>query len=137
MVSNGSEKAKLLPMKRETSKSIFTLLPDNIIQIECKPDTVMDLEDGRLSTKIVGELTNGQTLPMLCDLTNVIKMSRDCREHFAGAEHARVFSKCALIIKSPISRIIGNFFLGANKPIRPTRLFNDREKGLLWLKEIE
>jgi hypothetical protein len=33
------------------------------------------------------------------------------------------------------NKIIGNFFLGANKPIRPTRLFTDVPEGLRWLKE--
>ena len=123
-------------MKRETEKIIFSLRPDNIIQIECKPNTTMGLEEGQLSTKVVAELlANGEPLPMLCDLTNVVKMTRECRQHFAGPAHAEVFTKCALIIVSPISRIIGNFFIGANKPVRPTRLFNDKEKGLQWLRE--
>lgn len=122
-------------MTRDTEKITFELTPEKIIHIECKPNTIMGIDEGKLSTQIVGELTNHQPLPMLCDLTNVVKMTRECREHFAGPLHAKVFSKCALIIKSPISRIIGNFFLGANKPLRPTRLFNEVDKGLEWLKE--
>jgi len=124
-----------ITMNIETEKIVFTLRPDNIIHIECKPNTIMTLEEGKLSTQTVGKLTHNQPLPMLCDLTHVVKMTQDCRNHFAGAEHAAVFSKCALIIKNPVSRIIGNFFLGANKPLRPTRLFTDPEKGLEWLKE--
>jgi hypothetical protein len=62
-------------------------------------------------------------------------MTQECRRHFAGPEHAAVFSRCALIVTSPISKIIGNFFLGANKPLRPTRLFTDVEEGLQWLKK--
>ena len=122
-------------MNIETEKIIFTLRPDNIVQIECKANTVMTLEEGKLSTRKIAELIQSNPLPLLCDLTNVVKMTHDCRNHFAGAEHAEVFSKCALIIKSPISRIIGNIFLGANKPLRPTRLFNDLDKGLDWLRE--
>lgn len=121
--------------KRETDFIDFTLRPDGIMHIECKPNTVMTLEEGKLSTRVMSEINHHQPKPLLCDLTNVIKMTRECRHHFAGPEHAAVFTKCALIIVSPISRIIGNFFLGANKPLRPTRLFNDVEKGIQWLKE--
>lgn len=121
-------------MRHDTEKIKFVLRPDNIVLIECKPNTVMTLEEGRVSTKVVGEFINGNPLPLLCDLTNVVKMTQDCRNHFAGPEHAKVFSKCALVVTSPLSKIIGNFFLGANKPLRPTRLFNNKDEGLKWLK---
>jgi len=122
-------------MHRETKKIKFTLSPDNILYTECVPNTVMTLEDGKESTRISAEMVNYQPLPLLCDLTNVVKMSHECRKHFAGEEHAATFSKCALIVTSPVSRIIGNFFLGLNKPLKPTRLFTNKEEGLKWLKE--
>ena len=122
-------------MQRETKKIKFRLGPDNILYTECFPNTVMTLEDGKESTRISAEMVNYQPLPLLCDLTNVVKMSRECRKHFAGAEHAAIFSKCALIVTSPVSKIIGNFFLGANKPLKPTRLFTSKEEGLKWLKK--
>jgi len=122
-------------MERVTEKIKFTLRPDSIMQIECTPNTFMSLDEGRLSTQVVGEMTGGKPLPLLCDLTNVVKMDQACRKHFAGPEHAAVFTNCALIVTSPISKIIGNFFLGANKPLRPTRLFTSVEDGLKWLKK--
>lgn len=95
----------------------------------------MTLEDGEESTKISAEMVNYQPLPLLCDLTNVVKMTQECRRHFAGEEHAATFSKCALIVTNPISKLIGNFFLGLNKPLKPTRLFTSKEEGLKWLKQ--
>lgn len=122
-------------MSQEVHSIKFTLRPEGIVQIECEPNTIMTLELGRYSTLKIGELINGNPKPLLCDLTNVVKMSQDCRKYFAGKEHAAVFTKCALIVTSPFSKIIGNFFLGANKPIKPTRLFNDADQGLMWLKD--
>jgi hypothetical protein len=95
----------------------------------------MTLEDGKESTRISAEMVNHTPRPLLCDLTNVVKMTQDCRRHFAGPEHAKTFSKAALIVTSPISRIIGNFFLGLNKPLKPTRLFTNKGDALVWLKE--
>jgi len=120
-------------MHRETDKIKFTLGEDDVLYIECAPNTKMTLEEARESTRIGGELINFIPRPLLCDLTNVVRMNQACRNHFAGPEHAVIFTKCALIVTSPISRIIGNFFLGANKPIKPTRLFNNREEALKWL----
>ncbi len=122
-------------MYRENEKIKFTLRPDNILHTECFPNTVMTIEDGKESTRISAEMVNYEPLPLLCDLTNVVKMSQECRTHFAGEEHAKTFSKCALIVTNPISKIIGNFFLGLNKPLKPTRLFTNKEEGLKWLKQ--
>ncbi|MBA4056263.1 MAG: STAS/SEC14 domain-containing protein [Marivirga sp.] len=121
-------------MHRETDKILFTLGADDILYIECQPNTKMTIKEAKESTLIGGELLNHTPHPLLCDLTNVTKMTHECRKHFAGSEHAAIFSKCALIVTSPISRVIGNFFLGANKPIKPTRLFTSKEEGLKWLK---
>jgi hypothetical protein len=120
--------------QQEIDKIKFTLGDDDILYIECKPNTVMTLAEAKSSTRIGGEMIKNRPRPLLCDLTNVVKMNHACRRHFAGKEHAEIFSKCALIVTSPVSRIIGNFFLGANKPLKPTRLFTSKEEGLAWLK---
>ena len=122
---------------RETKKIKFRYGDDNILYTDCFPDTIMTLEDGKESTRISAEMVHYQPRPLLCDLTNVVKMTQDCRNHFAGSEHAKTFSKAALIVTSPISRLIGNFFLGLNKPLKPTKLFTSKEEGLRWLKEEE
>src|SRR5262245_59003398 len=119
---------------RETEKIRFILSADDIVHIECLPNTVMTITEGIISTMVVREIVNSTPLPMLCDLTNVVRLTRECREHFAGPEHAAIFTRCALIVSSPIAKIIGNFFLGANAPLRPTRLFTNKVEALKWLK---
>lgn len=121
-------------IQRETDKIKYMLGTDGILYIECLPNTIMTLVDAKDSTRLGAELVNGNPAPMLCDLTNVVKMTQDCRRHFSGPEHAEIFTKCALMVTSPISRIIGNFFLGANKPLKPTRLFTNRNEAIKWLK---
>jgi hypothetical protein len=119
----------------ETKKIRFSIGPENILFTECVPNTTMTLEDAQDSTRISAQMVNYKPQPLLCDLTNVVKMTQECRRHFAGEEHSETFSKCALIVNSPVSRLIGNFFLGLNKPLKPTKLFNTKEEGLKWLQE--
>lgn len=122
-------------MYRESNKIKFTLRPDNILHTTVLPNTVMTLEDGLESTRISAEMVNNNPLPLLCDLTNVIKMTQECRQHFAGQEHNKTLTKAALIVTNPISRLLGNFFLGLNRPIKPTKLFTDYDAALKWLKQ--
>jgi len=115
-------------IERQNDKIKFRIGEDNILYTECFPNSTMELEDGIESTKISLELVKSTPIPLLCDLNNVTKMTIECRNHFAGKEHAASFSKAALLVSSPISKIIGNFFMGLNKPIKPTKLFTNREK---------
>ncbi len=121
-------------MVKETDKMKFILRRDGIMQIDCAPGTEMTMTEGRHATVILTEMIASHPRPLLCDLTNVMKMTRECRQHFASEEHAMVFTKCALLISSPIARIIGNFFLSANVPAKPTRLFTNKEEAINWLK---
>lgn len=124
-------------MTNHIDKIKFSIGKDGILYIECMPNTIMTIEEGKASTQMGKELIDGKPRPMLCDLTDVVKMTQECRQYFAGTEHASIFTKCALIITSPISRIIGNFFLMANKPTKPVRLFTKREDAIIWLNKKE
>ena len=121
--------------ERSNDKIIFKLSEENILYTECFPNTTITLVDGKESTRISAEMVKYEAQPLLCDLTNVVKMTKECRQHFAGPDHAKTFSKAALIVTSPVSKMIGNFFLGLNKPLKPTRLFTNKEEGLRWLRE--
>ena len=118
-----------------TEKIIFSLRKDGIFQTACPPNTIMTLEDGLFSTKITEEMLEGKAYPLLCDLSNVVKMSKDCREHFSGPDHAKTYTVTALMVTNPIIKIIGNFFLGLNKTIKKTRLFTNKKDALEWLKQ--
>jgi hypothetical protein len=39
----------------------------------------------------------------------------------------------ALLVGSPVTRVIGNFFIGLNKPRWPVRLFRSESDALAWL----
>ena len=70
---------------------------------------------------------------VLIDLTAVTEISKEARDYFANERTASIQRATALLIGSPVSRVIGNFFMGLNKPISPTRLFTDPHKAIQWL----
>lgn len=72
--------------------------------------------------------------PTLVRMARVTTVTREAREVFAGEENARVASRVALIAHNPISRVIGSFFLGLNRPRQPVRLFGDDVAALAWLR---
>lgn len=95
------------------------------------------LEDARENTEAAATLTGGRRRPMLVDLREIRSQTSDARAHFAGPEGARVGLAVALLIASPVSRAVGNFFLGFNRPVMPTRLFTDEAAAIEWLLSFE
>ena len=82
------------------------------------------------------QLDDGKPLPFLMDIRRARSLSREARNYFASDEAAQVFAATALLVSSPLSRAIGNFFLGLNKPKMQTRLFTDENEALAWLKSV-
>ena len=68
------------------------------------------------------------------DMTAISEISKEARDYFANERTASIQRATALLISSPVSRVIGNFFMGLNKPISPTRLFTDPREAIKWLQ---
>ena len=71
---------------------------------------------------------------VLIDMTSVSQISKKARDYFANERTGSIQRATALMIGSPVSRVIGNFFLGLNKPITPTRLFTNPTEAVKWLQ---
>jgi hypothetical protein len=87
------------------------------------------LVDAAENLAATAELVEGKARPALIDLRGLRSQSAEARAHLAGPEAA-----VALVIASPLSRMIGNFYLGFNRPRVPTRLFTDAGEAEQWLR---
>jgi hypothetical protein len=70
----------------------------------------------------------------MVDLRPIRSMDKASRSYSASAEHSDTMSAVALIVGSPLSRALGNFFLGLNVPPFPVKLFSDEAQARMWLK---
>jgi hypothetical protein len=109
---------------------------DGIIHAELRAHVDVGLEDAREAIRSIGTICGERRKPVLVDIRDIKSMSRDARVYFAGEETAKFESAVALLLKSPLTRAIGNFFLGLNKTLFPTRLFTDEEEALSWLRSF-
>ena len=107
---------------------------EGIVHAVVSPHADLGLDEAREWVRLIGAACHGKRRPVLVDFGLMRRMSREARLHFAGPECASVERAAALIVSSPVGRAIGNFFLGLNKPIMPTKLFNDHVTALAWLR---
>ena len=77
---------------------------------------------------------NKEKTRVLIDITKVTEIAKEARDYFANERTSSIQRATALLINSPVSRIIGNFFMGLNKPISPTKLFTDPQEAIKWLQ---
>jgi hypothetical protein len=79
------------------------------------------------------QLGGGEPVRLLFDLGAFRAVSSEARKLAASEAHAEGIRAVAFIATSAVGRVIGNFWLGLNRPPYPTRLFTDEESALDWL----
>jgi hypothetical protein len=109
---------------------------DGIARTRVKPDTDITLEHAVENSKFVNSLYVDGKFPLLIDARGIKSMSYEARHHFSV--RGRKTNTCAfgIIIGSAISRVLGNFYLGINKPTVPTKLFDKEAAAVEWLKQF-
>jgi hypothetical protein len=108
---------------------------DGICRTVTKPMAEIDLEDAIENTIVVTGLYAGKKFPLLVDSRNIKSMTREARQHFSTNGRETKLTSFAILVKSPLSKVIGNFFMGLNKPQVPARLFDNESDAIDWLKE--
>jgi len=118
----------------EVRTQTISLSDEGIVHARLKPHIEVNLPDAQEAVRAIGTLCAGRRRPVFVDMSAIKFMSREARTYFAGPETAEVESAAALLIRSPLTKAIGNFFMGLNKPLFPTRLFTSEAEALAWLR---
>ena len=115
----------------DTRTCTFEVTEDQILVCTSKPRSPEGLEEARENVAAIDGLCSEFHLPMLADMTHSTSQSREARAHYAANPIA---TAVALVVTNPVSRVLGNFYLGLNKPAVPTRLFSDTADAREWLR---
>lgn len=107
---------------------------DGVMRGVILPGAHVTLADALEVVSAGARVRGGVKRPLLVDLRRIQTVDLEARVYFASAEGGAGSVAVALLIGSPISRMIGNFFLGVNRPLLPVRLFTDETEALEWLK---
>ena len=111
-------------------------IEDDILHFVYKKDVDIDLKAAK---KIVDDriaLQNGVSYPAFCDFRGANSTTNDARDYLAN-EGSSFLQGVAILMSSPIPKIIDNFYMVINKPRVPTRVFTDKESALNFLKSLE
>ncbi len=95
----------------------------------------MELTDAQANVAMIYELGGHQRSRILVDMRGVRSQTREARQYFASAEAEKATLAVALLIGSPMSRVLANFFLRFTSQRIPVALFTDEAAAIAWLMD--
>ncbi|MCW3072246.1 MAG: hypothetical protein JWO44_2136 [Bacteroidetes bacterium] len=127
------EKIRILSEKKFEAISVAIRI-DGLAQVSISGDEEIDVQHVKLIVDRLEELGSGKRFPLLILVSEYILPTPEARAYIASPESDPFASAEAYVIRSFPQKLVGNIYLGFNKPARPTRLFNNEEKAIEWLK---
>ncbi|MDQ3335699.1 MAG: STAS/SEC14 domain-containing protein [Myxococcota bacterium] len=119
-----------------TETCTFQRDPRGFMRAVMRTGCEMGLEDAQKNLAAIFELGGRQRGLVLVDMRGVRSQSREARQYFATSDEAlQATLAVALLIGSPVSRVLANFFLRLNPQRIPTALFTAEEAAITWLME--
>lgn len=126
------------PFAIETTCYFTWMDEDGIACTKVKTAAEVNLEFAKENSVAVNSLSkNGEKFPLIVDARGIKSMTREARNQFSTRGRKTSVTCFAIIIDSPLSRVIGNFFMGINKPAVPTRLFDNEVEAKHWLLHLK
>ena len=110
------------------------LRPDGIAVVVWTPGTTALLEDATACLEATARVTGGRRCPLLVSMLETGQQDRKTRAEWA--RRSDLLSAVALVVGTPLSKVVGNLFLSVSKPPFPVRLFDNEASALTWLKDF-
>jgi hypothetical protein len=110
------------------------LRPDGIVQVVWAPRTTALLEDATATLEAMAQLTGGRRRPLLVDMRDTGSQDRATRAEWTSRSDLQ--SAVALIVGTPLSRMLGNLVIRASKPPFPVRLYDNEVSAVAWLQKF-
>jgi hypothetical protein len=109
-------------------------IENGILFFVYKKGLELTLEDAITIVKDRLDFQKGKAYPVFCDFRGVLTGSKAARDYLAN-EGSELISTVALLISSPVMRVVVNFYLKIDKPKVPTVAFTEKDKALDYLNK--
>ena len=120
----------------ETGTTYISVREDGVVFVKVKAGAELSLDAAEENHVATARLVGDRDFVIVVDTRLAQGISREAREYYANPEVRQHTIAQALIIESSVSRVLGNFFIGLNKPPFPTQLFTSEEEAIAWLQSM-
>jgi hypothetical protein len=112
---------------------VYLELQDDLLIGTYKKGLKMTLAIVKEIVKTRMEFTEYKPVVTIVYNAGVISMTKEARDYLSGEEGSRGFIAAALVLESPFSSFLGNFYLTVSKPRMPSKSFTKTSAALKWL----
>src|SRR5690606_33174720 len=95
-------------MSSRTRNCSFELDSRGFVRATIDRGASVDVNDAREATRAAWSVAGEERRPILVDMRGIVSKTREARQHFASADAARMHVAVALLVASPLSRVIVN-----------------------------
>lgn len=121
----------------DISTGRISIIQDEIVKLEFTPNVKINLEQAKEIFQARLQLIACNKQFVLTDLRTVPVPDIHARNYTQSNEVTNITHGMAILIGSPMSKILGNFFFGINKAKFPTKLFTCQDTAIDWLKKLK
>ena len=121
----------------ELKTAIVHLRKDGIIHIHIKEGNEMQLIDAIQVVEAMGKLSGKKKVPVLIDCGEFATVDKEVRI-FSASKDANIYTTAeAVAYHSFAHKLLADFYVNYNKPAIPTKVFQNNEEGIEWLKTFQ
>lgn len=108
-------------------------IEDGILFFEYKPGTSITIEVAKKIVESRIEVQDSKAYPVFCDIRGITSSTKTARDFLANEGSILVKAMSALALE-PVSAGIVDFYIHANKPRVPTKIFTSKYLALKFLE---
>lgn len=124
-----------IPVSEVIDNNKFTiyLRNDLIVYVLIKQNNFFDLNDVTAVLAAIQQVSKQHKFPLIAVYETNIGFSKSAKD--LVAQHNLTTADALVTLDNWPIRVLANFYLKVNKPIRPTRIFGDVNSAREWLQQ--
>lgn len=112
----------------------LTELEFPIFKATFKPGVQIEYQNVDEAFSAYNNIGRGQKSIILIDLSGIRQVDLLSRRAMVESRFEDRIQAAGVIVRDPISRMLGNFILGINRPRIPVKLFTNEPDALVWAR---
>ena len=116
--------------------SVVDWVHNDLLYIYAKPGIEHTIEDAKKQSRFLKKLFEHQELNAILDIRKAPPLDIETRNFYGEEANFANLNSIAVIISSPFSRVIGNFYLGIFKKSLKTKLHTSVSDAEKWARKM-
>jgi hypothetical protein len=118
-------------------ESRYFISDQGVLTLDIQSDKIANEDTmNRVFEFLQSGLAKGHSL-VLVDMRRAQGMTKKAHQMVREFGYNLSLTGAAIVADSPLSRILGSFYIGIFRPPYPIRLFNERTEAEYWLHSLE